>query len=129
MLKLPFGTRAPAQALGYDDSVVETVTILAGLDTRHRIAGEMLIAGVAFQRDTTTWAVFSHDGDELGTLSTHVVETMRRHFKRFGYRPSRITNPAGGEEDSLTYGFGTVMSSALMERLMERHRRNPKTIH
>jgi hypothetical protein len=128
MLKLPFATRAP-RLLGYDDSIVETATILASLDTRHRIAGEMLIAGVAFQRDTTTWAVFSHDGDELGTLSTHVVETMRRHFKRYGYRPARITNIHGGEQDSVTYGFGAVMSSQLMERLMERHRRNPKTIH
>lgn len=91
----------------------------------------MLIAGVAFQhpQDTKTWQVFSHEGDELGTLSTGVVEQMRIHFRQHGYRWERITRIHAGENDSVTFGFNARISERMMETLIKRRTANYATIH
>lgn len=49
------------------------VRVTAGFSDRQRQAAELLIAGVAFQADGKTWNVISHEGDQIGTMSTFIV--------------------------------------------------------
>jgi hypothetical protein len=49
------------------------VRVTAGFTDRQRQAAELLIAGVAFQDTGTRWNVISHEGDQIGTMSTFVV--------------------------------------------------------
>jgi hypothetical protein len=48
------------------------------------IACLMLSIGVAFQKDGKTWNVFSCWGDELGSLSTHMLGNVNRFMKSKG---------------------------------------------
>jgi hypothetical protein len=49
------------------------VRVTAGFSDRQRQAAELLIAGVAFQKDGTTFDVISHEGDQIGTMSTFIA--------------------------------------------------------
>lgn len=58
----------------------------AGFDDRQRQAAELLIAGVAFQQDGKTWHVFSHAGDQIGVMSTHMVSMTANMLKKAGLK-------------------------------------------
>ena len=51
---------------------------------RFAIACQMLIIGVAFQKDGRTWEVISGWGDYLGTLSTNMIGNVNRFMKQNG---------------------------------------------
>ena len=95
-----------------------------GLDDRKRIAIEMLIAGVAFKETGTRWNVYSHEGDELGSLSTFLVSEVTHLMKKAGYKPddlSRFMKP-GEEYRSFGHGFPNHQ----VEEIMARRAKNVK---
>lgn len=74
------------------------------LNDRFRVAAEMLIAGVAFQKDGKTWEVFSHDGDDLGTLSTFMVCETACMLKKMGFQSDGLQEYGG----NIAYGMGCI---------------------
>lgn len=99
----------------------------AGLDDRLRVCVELLVAGVAFQTDTKTWEVFSHDGEHIGTMSTFWVHSTICAMKKQGWRSSTITSIPKGEQASLTLGHEKrntrAMTMADWDALMDRRHR------
>lgn len=62
------------------------VRITHGFSDRQRQAAELLIAGVAFQKDGKTWDVISHEGDQIGTMSTFIVCETSHMLKQAGLK-------------------------------------------
>jgi len=62
------------------------VRVTNGFTDRQRQAAELLIAGVAFQEDGKTWHVISHDGDEIGKMSTFIVSETTHMLKKAGLK-------------------------------------------
>jgi hypothetical protein len=62
------------------------VSVTAGFSDRQRQAAELLIAGVAFQKDGKTWDVISHEGDQIGTMSTFIVCETSHMLKKAGLK-------------------------------------------
>lgn len=93
-----------------------------------RIAAELLIAGVAFQKDGKLWEVFSHNGEYLGEMSHHMVNTTIHVLKKMGLRRERITSLTRGEMDSVTFGHYYPNQEEL-EQMMTRRERKPVSIH
>ena len=60
------------------------VRVTNGFTDRQRQAAELLIAGVAFQKDGKTWDVISHEGDEIGVMSTFIVCETSHMLKKAG---------------------------------------------
>lgn len=71
---------------------------------RCRIATELLVAGVAFQRTGTRWDVYSHDGNHIGELSTFMVCHAGNALKRTGLKSAAVTDVNAGEQPSVTFG-------------------------
>lgn len=107
--------------------------LFAGLDDRLRVCVELLVAGVAFQTDPRVWEVISHDGEHIGTMSTHWVHSTICAMKKLGWRSSTITSPSKGEQASLTLGHNPRntrhMSAADWDALLARRHRKVVTIH
>ena len=62
------------------------VRVTNGFSDRQRQAAELLIAGVAFQKDGKTWDVFSHEGDYIGQMSTFIVCETSHMLKKAGLK-------------------------------------------
>ena len=62
------------------------VRVTAGFSDRQRQAAELLIAGVAFQETGSTWSVISHEGDEIGKMSTFIVCETIHMLKQAGLK-------------------------------------------
>lgn len=107
--------------------------LFAGIEDRLRVCVELLVAGVAFQSDTRTWEVFSHDGEHIGTMSTYWVTATICAVKKLGWRSTTITSPSKGEQASLTLGHRARntrhMSASDWDALMDRRHRRFVTIH
>lgn len=97
-------------------------------DDRMRVAAELLIAGVAFQETGKLWRVFSHDGDEIGEMSTYIVSEATRALKSLGLKANQITNVNRGENASVTFGH-SYPNPAELEDIMRRRSRKIATIH
>lgn len=104
-------------------------SLLSGIvDDRMRVAAELLIAGVAFQESGKVWRVISHDGDEIGEMSTYMVSETTHVLKSLGLRRTCITNVQAGERDSVTFGH-YYDDGDEMEKIMKRRSRKMTTIH
>lgn len=57
-----------------------------GFNDRQRQAAELLIAGVAFQKDGKMWEVINHEGDYIGMMSTYIVCTTANMLKKAGLK-------------------------------------------
>jgi hypothetical protein len=107
------------------------------LGDRFKTAAKMLLAGVAFQNDRRTWHVFSHDGDQLGTLSTFIVGAAARELKLLGYTNDGLRD-CGGHPTTyhaegfrlqcLSFGRKVNWPAGVLEEMMERLAREPQTI-
>ena len=95
------------------------------LSDRMRVAAELLIIGVAFQKSGRVWQVISHEGDDLGELSTHVVNTVTHVLKRMGYKNDCVTRRQLGEMDSVTFGHRNQFDLEEIEMMIARRRRRP----
>jgi hypothetical protein len=62
------------------------VSVTHGFSDRQRQAAELLIAGVAFQDDGRNWTVFSYEGDEIGKMSTFMVNETTHMLKKAGLK-------------------------------------------
>jgi hypothetical protein len=62
------------------------VRVTNGFTDRQRQAAELLIAGVAFQNDGKTWNVISHEGDQIGVMSTFIVSETCHMLKKAGLK-------------------------------------------
>jgi len=107
--------------------------LFAGLDDRLRVCAELMVAGFAFQTDTRTWEVYSHDGEHIGTMSTFWVNTTTCAMKKLGWRTSTLTSIPRGEKASLTFGHDDRktrgMSAADWEALLARRHRKVVSYH
>ena len=71
----------------------------------------MMFDGVAFRRDAQTFDVFSHEGDELGSLSTADVTYAIHLLKRMGRLVGKITHytmrddPKYASEPAFTFAW------------------------
>lgn len=104
--------------------------IANNIEDRLRVAAEMLIAGVAFQTSSTRWSVYSHNGEEIGELSTFIVNETTRVMKKLGFKRERVTDITR-EYDSVTFGHNCshVISAEEMDRIIERRERKMSIIH
>lgn len=101
------------------------------LNDRFRVAAEMLIAGVAFQKSGTLWEVYSHAGDDLGTLSTFMVCETACLLKKMGFQSDGLSEYGG----NITTGMGCITFGrklnftpevcAEVEEMMDRRWRRP----
>jgi hypothetical protein len=98
-----------------------------GMEDRMRVAAELLVAGVAFQRSGTRWDVISHDGDHIGELSTHVVCQASRALKLVGLESTSVTDLKAGEEQSVTFGHFHPRPDEL-DAIMDRRSRRFSTV-
>lgn len=62
------------------------VRVTNGFSDRQRQAAELLIAGVAFQETGSLWNVISHEGDEIGKMSTFIVSETIHMLKKAGLK-------------------------------------------
>jgi hypothetical protein len=97
------------------------------LADRQRIAIEMLIAGVAFKQDGTRWDVYSHGGDEVGTLSTYMLCEAACTLRKLGLKSS---SDFGGyqkkEYGVMTFYYGNHLRDEWVEELIEKRTKNVK---
>lgn len=109
------------------------VRVTNGFTDRQRQAAEMLIAGVAFQRDGKTWNVISHEGDEIGTMSTFIVSETICMLKRAGLKlnntphyqgPHAHPNPPFPGAQVATFGYNTFPPEEI-GRMMDRRFKRP----
>lgn len=104
----------------------------ANMADRLRVAAELLVAGVAFKTDNKTWEVFSHNGEHIGTMSTYMVCETARALKALKLKSTCITQPAKGEQASITFGFDFdrwPSRRAEMAAIIERRERRFVTLH
>jgi hypothetical protein len=97
----------------------------------------MLLAGVAFQNDRQTWHVFSHDGDQLGTLSTFMVGCAAHELKLTGYINDGLMDHGGHPTPyhaegfrlgCISFGRFVMWPAGILEEMMERLWQEPQTI-
>jgi hypothetical protein len=77
---------------------------------------QMLYDGVAFQEDGRTYIVFSHEGDEIGPLTTqevcYAISIMRQHGRAVGKTHHYIWDPVTRSYDktktTTAFTFGWV---------------------
>lgn len=107
-----------------------------GFNDRQRIAAEMLTAGVAFQRDGTTWDVISHEGDHMGTMSTFVATQTANMLRKAGLKNDGLRDYGGhpfrGQPSHdqrftqcLSFGRSLRWPEGVLEEIMDRRFRNP----
>lgn len=105
------------------------VTSTNGYSDRQRLAAEMLIAGVAFQKDGKMWNVFSHEGDHLGAMSTFIVSQTICMLKKAGLKLNghyllkggcAHPNPPFPGAGVATFGFNTFPPGVIEEMMARR---------
>jgi hypothetical protein len=112
------------------------VRVTSGFSDRQRQAAELLIAGVAFQQDGKTWNVISHEGDQIGTMSTFIVSETICMLKRAGlklnnsqyYRgPNAHPCPPFPNAGVATFGHNGFPADEI-QRMMDRRFLRPLTL-
>lgn len=112
------------------------VRVTHGFSDRQRQAAELLIAGVAFQDDGKSWTVISHEGDEIGKMSTYIVSETAHMLKQAGlkannsphYRgPNAHPNPPFPGAAVITFGHNDF-PAAEVQQIMERRFKRPLTL-
>jgi len=105
------------------------------LNDRMRVAAEMLLAGVAFQQDGKIWHVYSHAGDDFGTMSTFMVCETACMLKKLGFKSDNLRDYGGSVNppDSkfrgvVTFGRNIHWVDAELDAMMERRVRNPQNL-
>ena len=109
------------------------VRVTNGFTDRQRQAAELLIAGVAFQKDGTTWEVFSHEGDEIGKMSTFIVSETICMLKKAGLKlnnspyyqgPDAHPNPPFPGAQVATFGHNHFPLEEV-QKMMDRRFKRP----
>ena len=112
------------------------VRITNGFTDRQRQAAELLIAGVAFQDTGTEWTVFSHEGDEIGKMSTFIVCETICMLKKAGLKlnnspyyqgPHAHPTPPFPGAGVATFGHNGFPPDE-MQAMMERRCKRPLTL-
>lgn len=112
------------------------VNITNGFTDRQRQAAELLIAGVAFQEDGKIWTVVSHQGDEIGKMSTFIVSETAHMLKQAGlkinnhpcYRgPDAHPCPKFPKAGVVTFGYNNFDFNEV-QRMMDRRYLRPLTL-
>jgi len=107
-----------------------------GFSDRQRQAAELLIAGVAFQNDGITWTVISHEGDEIGLMSTFIVCETINMLKKSGLKlnnsihyqgEGRHPNPPFPNAGVATFGYNPFPPEEI-QAMMDRRFKNPLTL-
>jgi hypothetical protein len=105
-----------------------------GFNTRQRLAAEMLIAGVAFQEDGKTWGVYSHEGDNLGKLSTFVVSEVSCMLNKAGLKRNNSPHFRGPNAHPTKPGYGVCTFAyndfpiEVVQEIMDRRFRHPQVL-
>ena len=112
------------------------VRATAGFTDRQRQAAELLIAGVAFQRDGSNWDVISHEGDQIGVMSTFIVSETIHMLKKAGLKlnnspfyqgPHAHPTPPFKGAQVATFGHNHFPPEEL-RRMMDRRFKRPLTL-
>lgn len=107
-----------------------------GFSDRQRQAAELLIAGVAFQKDGKTWDVFSHQGDEIGKMSTFIVNETTNMLKQAGLKVNNSSYYKGANAHPcpsfigagvITFGHNDF-DLGEVQRMMDRRSKKPLTL-
>ena len=109
------------------------VRVTQGFSDRQRQAAELLIAGVAFQRTGSLWDVISHDGDQIGTMSTFIVCETSHMLKQAGLKMNNSIHYQGPHAHPCPPFPGAQVVTfahnnfppAEIERMMERRFKRP----
>jgi hypothetical protein len=110
------------------------VRITQGYTDRQRQAAEMLIAGVAFQKDGKTWTVISHEGDFMGEMSTFIVSQTAHMLKKAGLKNNNSRHYQGPNAHPTNPGYGVCtfghngFTAAELNPIMERRFKRPLTL-
>lgn len=111
------------------------LSLTRNMTDRIRCAVEMLIAGVAFQKDGKTWTVISHDGDFMGEISTFMVsETTCLLKKTTKLKVSSLKEYGGNQANPgagcITFGHNRFSESDQVQirQIMERRFKRPLTL-
>lgn len=84
------------------------VKVTNGYSDRQRQASELLIAGVAFQQDGKSWTVYSHEGDEIGKMSTFIVNETTHMLKKSGLKVNNSEHYQGPNAHPTRPGYGVI---------------------
>lgn len=112
------------------------VRVTNGFTDRQRQAAELLIAGVAFQEDGKNWTVISHEGDEIGKMSTFIVCETICMLKKAGLKlnnspfyqgPRAHPCPKFPGAQVATFGHNNFPPEE-MQRMMDRRFKRPLTL-
>jgi hypothetical protein len=112
------------------------VRVTNGFTDRQRQAAELLIAGVAFQKDGKTWDVYSHEGDTIGTMSTFIVSETTCMLKKAGLKlnnspyyqgPHAHPTPPFPGAQVVTFAHNGFPLEEV-QRMMERRFKRPLTL-
>jgi hypothetical protein len=113
---------------------VSSLTMFPGLDDRLRVCAELLVTGVAFQQDGKTWSVFSHEGEEIGIMSTYWVNATTHAMKKLGWKVNGFDPIMYGDKPAITFGhhpdnMPRLLSNAEYDIILKRRHRKVVTIH
>ncbi len=89
---------------------------------------QLLIAGVAFKNSHISFNIISHDGDFIGLLSNHHVETMVCSLRKLGVKRSNYPTHVDSELGvvaGITYGFEDWVDDATQKNWMYNFFKNP----
>ena len=110
------------------------VSVTNGFTDRQRQAAELLIAGVAFQQDGTTWEVYSHEGDYIGKMSTYIVCETAHMLKKAGLKINNTAwlkepgaNPTKPHLGAISFGHNSFPPDEV-QRMMDRRFKRPFTL-
>jgi hypothetical protein len=112
------------------------VHITSGFTDRQRQAAELLIAGVAFQKDGSTFDVISHEGDLIGTMSTFIACETSSMLKKAGLKrnnsphyqgPDAHPNPPFPGAQVITFGHNYFPPDEI-QKMMDRRFKRPITL-
>jgi hypothetical protein len=122
--------------IGTNMFATQFVSVTHGFSDRQRQAAELLIAGVAFQDDGKSWTVISHEGDEIGKMSTYIVCETAHMLKKAGLKANNSSYYKGpGAHPAPKFPGAAVMTFGHnnfppeeVQRMMERRFKKPLTL-
>lgn len=102
-----------------------------GFNNRQRIAAEMLMIGVAFQRTGTEWDVISIEGDHIGVLSTFVLSETACMLKKAGLKSNAAPEFFKDVGEYVTFAHDPKLSRIPQDEIdsaLARRFKNPVTL-
>lgn len=112
------------------------VCVTHGFSDRQRQAAELLIAGVAFQKDGKVWDVISHEGEFIGQMSTYMVAETAHMLKKAGLKsnnsvhykgPNAHPAPPFPGASVVTFGHNNFPPDEV-QQMMDRRCKRPLTL-